>query len=171
MRLSGILWSAILLSALAFSAQSQSNPHYVGTDPAIRDMLISLDIPRSPQPDAAKASPFSSLPVDMASTVNLAGRWQMELDKGTVITLDLLQSGNVVFGQGKFKPERTIEDASASGSINDGILRLDVVPLSGTEMYAIALNFGRLPLSGTYIRFSAGSMPESGSLKASWLAA
>jgi hypothetical protein len=150
---------------LALPAFSQSSQHYVASDPAIRDMLISMDVPRSSDP-----SKFSSVSSLVAPSAILAGKWHLELAEGTTMDLNLQQSGNVLFGSGSIKPVRGMKDATAAGSYSDGIMNLEVVPIDGSEMFAISLNVGLLPLQGTYTRFSSGVDPESGSLKASWLA-
>jgi hypothetical protein len=170
MRFRKSLLFAVIISALTITACSQS--HYVATDPAIREMLISLDMPRTPQGErsALVATP-SSTPILVEPAANLAGRWNLELLDGTGISLDLLQSGNVVFGRGNLRPARGMEDVTASGSLSGSILRLDVVPASGEVLYAISLDIGKLPLEGTYVKFSARNDSDTGMIKASWLAA
>jgi hypothetical protein len=159
----------VLIFALTITACSQS--HYVATDPAIKEMLISLDMPRTPQGEReALVAPPKSTPILVEPSANLAGRWNLEFLDGSAISLDLLQSGNVVFGRGNLRPDRGMEDVTASGSLSGRILRLDVVPASGQELYVISLDVGKLPLEGSYVKFSVTD-PESGMLKASWLAA
>ncbi|NPV63000.1 MAG: hypothetical protein HPY61_10320 [Methanotrichaceae archaeon] len=159
-----MLFIAVFL-LLAASGFSQGTSHHVATDPAIREMIVSMDIPRASDP-----SKFSYGSSSVAPSANLAGKWHLELDEGTIMDLTLRQSGNVLFGSGSIKPVRGMMDATAAGSISDGILHLDVVPTDGSEMFAVSLNVGLLPLLGTYTRFASGIDPESGSLKASWLA-
>ncbi|MDD1758131.1 MAG: hypothetical protein LUQ22_05305 [Methanotrichaceae archaeon] len=57
--------------------------------------------------------------------------------------------------------------ATVGGSILGNDLRLDVVPENGTEVYAISVNMGHLPLVGMYSVFRAGSAPKTGTLQAS----
>jgi hypothetical protein len=40
-----IIIALVVLSCLLSLAEAQSNPHYMATDPAIKEMLISMDIP------------------------------------------------------------------------------------------------------------------------------
>ena len=58
-------------------------PNYMITDRALREMLISLDIPRY----------TGSVPIG-----NVIGNLQLMLSDGKYIGLKLLQSGSVVFG-------------------------------------------------------------------------
>jgi hypothetical protein len=144
----------IVLLCLGFSAQSQDNPHYMIIDPALREMLISLDMPRY----------TGSVPIG-----NVAGNLQLKLSDGTYIGLKLLQSGSVVFGKGNITSGSASQLATAGGSILGNNLRLDVVPENGTEVYAISVNMGRLQLVGTYSVFRADSAPKPGTLQASWI--
>ncbi len=55
--------------------EAQSNPHYTVTDPAIKEMLISMDMPRY----------TGNVPAE-----NIVGAWQLILSDGTYIDLALL---------------------------------------------------------------------------------
>jgi len=80
---------------------------------------------------------------------------------------NLLQSGSVVFGIGDITSGSVSQLATAGGSILENDLRLDVIPETGTELYAISMNMGRLPFAGTYIEFRANAAPKAGTLQAS----
>jgi hypothetical protein len=170
----------IVLLCLGFSAQSQDNPHYMIIDPALREMLISLDMPRYTGSDLHHMITDPALremliSLDMPRYTgsvpigNVAGNLQLKLSDGTYIGLKLLQSGSVVFGKGNITSGSASQLATAGGSILGNNLRLDVVPENGTEVYAISVNMGRLPLVGTYSVFRADSAPKPGTLQASWI--
>ncbi|MCJ7445251.1 MAG: hypothetical protein MUO26_12140 [Methanotrichaceae archaeon] len=128
----------------------------VTNDPAVRDMLISLDKPMDLGPS----------PIAIA-----AGNWHLKLGENKSMDLSLLQSGTIIFGRGTLNSGKIIQSATTNGELYGGFLRLDVVPDSGTELYSISLNIGTLPLTGTYMRFMAGDEPLSGTAEANWIAA
>ena len=170
--------SLIVFLCLGFSAQSQDNPHYMMTDPAIREMQMSLDMPRytGNVPNYMITDPALRemlISLDMPRYTgsvpigNVTGNLQLMLGDGKYIGLKLLQSGSVVFGKGNMTSGSISQLATVGGSILENDLRLNVVPETGTEVYAISVNMGRLPLVGTYSVFRAGSAPKTGTLQAS----
>ncbi|HSD59066.1 MAG TPA: hypothetical protein VLB04_12880 [Methanotrichaceae archaeon] len=150
MRLKVILLSLALLFCIAIQASSQGSPSYTVTDPAIREMLASLDMPR----------------VSFTES-NVAGNWYLALSNGPFIELALIQSGAVVFGRASVNSGINQQWATASGEISGNILRLNVVPEMGTELYAISVNIDRLPLTGTYVLIRGDAGPQPGSVSAS----
>jgi len=150
MRLKVILLSLALLSCLAIQASAQGSPSYTVTDPAIREMLASLDMPR----------------VSVTES-NVAGNWYLALSNGPFIELALIQSGAVVFGRASVNSGINQQWATASGEISGNRLRLNVVPEMGTELYAISINIDRLPLTGTYVLIRGDAGPQPGSVSAS----
>lgn len=156
MRLKVMLISLAVLSCLAIHTSAQMSPSYGITDPAIREMLISLDMPRG---------------ATLATATNVAGNWHLQLSNGPFIELSLLQSGAIVFGKASVNSGVNSQWATASGDISDNRLRLNVVPESGTELYAVSINLDRLPLTGTYVAFMGSAAPKSGMASASWRAA
>ncbi|MDM7912389.1 MAG: hypothetical protein QUS09_04765 [Methanotrichaceae archaeon] len=150
MRLKVILLSLALLSCLAIQASAQSSPSYTVTDPAIREMLASLDMPR----------------VSLTES-NVAGNWYLALSNGPFIELALTQSGAVVFGRASVSSATNQQWATASGEISGSSLRLNVVPEMGTELYAISINIDRLPLTGTYVLIRGDAGPQPGLVSAS----
>lgn len=149
-----MLISLALVASLFAAASAQVSPSYSITDPAIREMLISLDMPRTATTES-----------------NIAGNWHLALSNGPFIDLALAQSGAAVFGRASVNSGVNAQWATASGEVSGNALRLNVVPQNGTEMYAISINIDRLPLSGTYVLFRANAAPQPGSLGASWLRA
>ncbi len=150
MRLKVILLSLALLSCLAIQASAQGSPSYTVTDPAIREMLASLDMPR----------------VSVTES-NVAGNWYLALSNGPFIELALIQSGAVVFGRASVNSGVNQQWATASGEISGNRLRLNVVPEMGTELYAISIDIDRLPLTGTYVVIRGDAGPQPGSVSAS----
>lgn len=150
MRLKVILLSLALLSCLAVQASAQGSPSFTVTDPAIREMLASLDMPRV-----------------SATESNVAGNWYLALSNGPFIELALIQSGAMVFGRASVNSGINQQWATASGEIAGNRLRLNVVPEMGTELYAISINTDRLPLTGTYVVIRGDAGPQPGSVSAS----
>lgn len=145
-----ILLSLSLLFCLAIQVSAQGSPSYTVTDPAIREMLASLDMPRV-----------------SATESNVAGSWYLALSNGPFIELALIQSGAVVFGRASVNSGADSEWATASGEISGSNLRLNVVPEKGTALYAISINTDRLPLTGTYVLVRGDAGPVPGSVSAS----
>ncbi len=141
----------IVLFCLMFQAESQDNQHYTATDPAIREMLISLEMPRY----------TGNVPAE-----NIAGDWHLMLDDGKNIDLTLLQSGSAIFGRGSLASETSSQWATASGSVSGSSLLLDIVPESGTELYSISVDIGSLPFAGSFVIFRVDSAPRPGNLQA-----
>jgi len=147
-----IIIGLVVLSCLWSLAEAQNNPHYMATDPAIKEMLISMDMPRY----------TGSVPAE-----NIAGSWQLTLSDGKSIELALLQSGSAVFGKGNMTIGTIPQGAFASGSVSGSSLNLQIVPESGTELYAISVDISSLPFEGAYIVFLADIAPLRGTLRAS----
>ena len=141
----------IVLSCLVLPAESQYNPHYTSIDPAVREMLISLDMPRY----------AGNVPA-----TNIAGNWRLVLTDGIYFDLVLFQSGSAIFGRGNLSSGMVSQWAVASGSVSGSNLELDVVPESGTELYAISVDISRLPFAGTYVLFRTNIAPKPGTLRA-----
>ncbi len=165
---------------LILLAESQTDSHFVGTDPAIGEMLLSLDRPRLPGSGLVTTDPAIRemlISLDMPKNLgtspiaNAAGNWHLKLGENKSVDLSLLQSGTIIFGRGTLNSGIIIESAKTSGELYGGFLNLDVVPDSGTELYSISLNIGTLPLTGTYTWFMASGEPHSGTVEASRKAA
>ena len=106
-----ILFALTILSCLCSIVDAQSNPHYMTTDPAIQEMLMAIDMPRS-----TGSSSFASMTADpaireMLISMNMpryagnvpvetiAGNWQLSFSDGDRIELALQQSGAAIFGR------------------------------------------------------------------------
>ena len=154
------------------------------TDPAIQEMLMAIDMPRS----AVGSSSFTSMTSDpaireMLISMNMpryagsvpaetiAGTWQMDLSGDEHIELALQQSGAAIFGKGTLTNSTLSQAAFASGSVSGTSLSLEVVPEIATELYAISVDISSLLYKGTYAVFLADSGLQTGTLAASKIAA
>jgi hypothetical protein len=168
-----------VLSCLFSAAMAQSNPHYMTTDPALSEMLTSINMPRH----TGNAS-FATISADPAIREMLismdmpryaanvpveiiSGSWQIGLSEGENIHLTLQQSGSAIFGKGTISTSTLSQEAFASGSISGSSLNLEVLPENATELYAISIDITRLPYKGTYVVFLADSGLQTGTITAS----
>lgn len=146
-----------------FSSPSRG---YVSSDPAIRQMQQSLD--RFSGYETVRSSKARSTLGD-AKTVYLpasaTGAWHLEMADGKAIDMLLNQSGAMVFGQASIVSGTTAQWATVSGTFSGSSLRLNVVPASGAELYAITVKVGRLPVTASYIVYIAGSSSRPGTAK------
>jgi len=173
-----ILFALVILSSLLSVTQSQSNTHYATTDPAISEMLTSMDTSKN----AGKA-PTASIEADpairdmlismdmpryagSASAEIVAGDWHLSLANGKNITFALVQSGSAVFGKGTMDSKSVSLEAFASGSVYGSKLNLDVVPENGTELYAVSIDINSHPYEGKYVAFLGNYEAQCGMLTA-----
>lgn len=163
---------------------STSSSHYTSSDPAIRQMEESMDRYSSRYASLGSTKAKSTIgksTIDKSTIgksavsasaigkqpVNAAGSWHLELSDGTSMDLDLHQSGARVFGVGGMTSSTAVQWAVASGDVTGNSLSLEVVPASGTTLYAISLDTSRLHLPGSYTAFRAAAAQSSGNVKAS----
>lgn len=155
---------------------SPDSGHYVSPDPAVREMQESLDRPMRSSTAGyvtvgskiGKTSKTSKAGKAASSIqpAGASGSWHMELSDGKSIDLELLQSGARIFGRGSVRSGISVQWATASGDITGSMMRLDVMPTSGTELYAISLDISKLRSTGSYTLFGAGAAPKSGTVRA-----
>lgn len=153
-----------------------SDSQYTSSDPAIRQMVESMDRYSSrygyigSQTSRSNARKATSGSADTGTTINqplnAAGGWHIELSEGISIDLNLHQSGARVFGIGSMSSSTSTQWAMASGALTGSSLSLDIVPASGIELYAISLDIGRLHMPGSYTVFRASAAQRSGNVKA-----
>ncbi len=157
MRRTLFLVSAIFLATLPGQTVAQDilSPSYTYVDPAIRDMLISINAPRQ------------APSVEYLSSTNAAGAWRLDLSDGGTGTINLYlnQYGNAVFGSGNLSSGASPQQVTASGSISGTVLSLDVVAVGGAYMYRLSADLGTQPTRGTYSLFQAGAAPVSGTVR------
>ena len=168
-----------VLSCLFSAAEAQSNPHYMTADPAISEMLTSINMPRHigngsiATVSADPAIREMLISMDMPRYAGnvpveiISGGWQIGLSDGEDIQLILRQSGSAIFGKGTISTSTLSQEAFASGSISGSSLNLEIVPENATELYAISIDITRLPYKGTYVVFLADSGLQTGTITAS----
>ncbi len=153
---------------------SRYSSHYASSDPAIRQMEESMDRYSSRYASlgsqSAKSNIGKATSGSASAAVNqplgAAGGWHMELSEGISIDLDLHQSGSRVFGTGSMASSTSTQWAMASGEVTGSSLRLDIIPASGVELYAVSLDISRLHMPGSYTAFRAYAAQSSGNVKA-----
>ena len=115
-------------------------------DPAIREMENAMDTP-------------------VASVQNLTGSWHLELTNGVNINLSLSQSGSQVSGRGNVTSGNASQEAKANGSYRGSVLKMNVVPVNGTEHYALSLDLSGQTPAKTYRIFSNNTVTSSGTVR------
>lgn len=174
----------------------QGTDAYTVYDPAIRNMLISLDIPREsiPRPsDPAirqmeasldyprnygtygTSSPATAWPIKDRympeyNPKSSADRLQIILSDDTVIDLILNQYQNTIYGQGSLNMGREIQWVTAKGYMYGSNLLIDVVPANDVTQYAISIDTARRDMPGRYTLYKYGTEPCWGTVNARWLA-
>lgn len=148
---------ALLFGQALAQSDDSLNPSYTFVDPAIRDMLNSINAPR-PLPSA-----------EYLSSTNAAGEWRLDLSDGGISTINLYlsQYGNAVFGSGNLTAAGGPQHVTASGSLTGTVLSLDVVTVGGAYMYRLSADLGTQPTRGTYSLFSSGAVPQTGTVRIS----
>lgn len=149
-----------------FSSSGPSN--YVSPDPAVRQMQESLDrseryarigIGSTGTRTTAAVAGTGKLPT------NAVGAWYIELADGTAIDLLLDQSGPIVFGRGRIALFSNVQWATVSGTFSGSSLKLNVVPASGAELYALSLKISRQPPTASYMVYKTGSSVRPGTAR------
>ncbi len=176
----------------------QGTDAYTVYDPAIRNMLISMDIPREsiPRPsDPAIRQMEASLdyprnygtyqaygtssPATIGhirdrympeySLKNGADRLQIILSDDTVIDLSLYQYQNTIYGQGSLNMGREMQWVTARGYMYGSNLLIDIIPTNGVTQYAISIDTARRDMPGRYTLYRYGTEPCWGTVNARWL--
>jgi hypothetical protein len=154
------LWlSSLILICIAFLAHSQDD----SMDPVARQLLESMDAPSGSVAVGSYGSAQSS--GQAAAARSVSGNWNMELMTGEDINLTLSQSDSMVFGSGMVMSGAVSKPATASGSLFGNILKLNVVPMDGTKLYALSLDLGGQTPAKTYSIFGAGTATLSGTVR------
>ena len=141
--------------------------HPLSSDPSIRDMQVSLDMPR-PSATAGLTVPAQTLKFNSAPkpiNPDASGIWQISLADGTSINLNLHQSAKMVFGKGSMAQRGYAQEVSASGELSGKKMLLNVISNSGSELYAFSEDTGRLPHAASYILYRVGASPAMGSVR------
>jgi len=141
--------------------------HSLSSDPSIRDMQVSLDMPR-PSATAGLTRPAKTVKPNSAlgaKNPDASGIWQIDLADGTSINLNLHQSAKMIFGKGSMAQRGYAQEVSASGELSGKKMLLNVISNSGSELYAFSMDTGRLPHAASYTLYRVGASPAMGSIK------
>ncbi|VVB62799.1 Uncharacterised protein [uncultured archaeon] len=149
---------------------SSSSGHYLSSDPAVRGMQESIDMPRYSATYGAVTKRATGKITPGITTANAAGSWHMELSDGIAIDLILHQSGTVIFGQGSVTSGTISQWAASNGAISGNNLRLAVVPASGTVLYVVSLDIARPSLGGSFNALEADGQAKSGAARGNRIA-
>jgi len=103
----------------------------------------------------------NAMDTPVASVQDLTGNWHLELGNGTIINLILSQSGSLVSGRGNVTAGNASQEATANGSY----LGRNVVPVNGTEHYALSHDLSGQTPAKTYSIFSNDTVTSSGTVK------
>jgi hypothetical protein len=162
----------------------QGSGPYAVDDPAIRNMLISLDmprgqIPRSADPAIRQMEASLDFPRSYGASgrysavynqAKSAGRMQIFLSDGTIMDLMLYQNQNIISGQGSLNLGGRVEWATARGKMYGNNLQIEVLPTNGVIQYAIFLNTAHQDMTGSYIMYRYGIQLRSGTANGKWVA-
>jgi hypothetical protein len=128
--------------------QSQTSP--------VQNTEINTTVP-APAQVAAPTEPTS-----------ISGGWSLELTDSAShsAAFTLFQSGDAVFGTGNVNLDaNTTLMATASGTLTDNKLDLDIVTLEKMNLYRLALMVSGESATGDYTAYSPSASPSTGSAK------
>jgi len=149
-----------------FSSSGASS--YVSSDPAVRQMQESLDryggYTRIGKGSASTRTTATTAVANKLPT-SVVGAWHLDLADGTAIDLLLNQSGAMVFGMGRIALLSNVQWATVSGTFSGSSLKLNVVPASGAELYALSLKVDRQPPTASYLVYRTNSPSRPGTAR------
>ena len=109
-----------------------------------------------------------------APTIDLAGKWRVMLEKssaeqntGKVIDLILIQTGDRLQGYGTILEGGSDSPATATGSISDEGISLDVKLIPQKKDYRLDLALVKSKLEGSYELYAMEKLEENGNATAS----
>ncbi len=109
-----------------------------------------------------------------APTIDLAGKWKVLLEKrpaeqdaGKAINLILIQNGNRLQGYGTLLEEGGDTPATATGSISEEGISLDVKLVQQQKDYRLDMALVRSELEGSYELYETEELAEMGNATAS----
>ena len=127
--------------------------------------LIFLVFLGHSQDDPAIAEMENAMDVPAASVQNLTGSWHLELTNGLNINRILSQSGSLVSGRGNVTSGNASQGATANGSYSGRVLKMNVVPVGGKEIYSLSLDLSGQTPAKTYSIFSNNTAISSGTVR------
>jgi hypothetical protein len=172
----------------------QGTDPYAVADPAVRNMLISLDMPRESIPgpsdpairqmeasldypssyrtsSSATAGPIRNDYSQGYNSANIAGRLQIILSDGTIMDLMLYQYQNTIYGQGSVNHGGKVQWATVKGYMYGNNLQIDVMPANDVTQYAISIDTARRDMPGRFTIYRYGTLLCSGTANARWMVA
>jgi hypothetical protein len=116
----------------------------------------------------------NAVSVKKAPTIDLAGKWKVllegspaEQDAGKAINLILIQTGDRLQGYGTLLEGETDTPATATGSISDEGISLDVKLVQQQKDYRLDMALVRSELQGSYELYETEALAEKGNATAS----
>lgn len=108
----------------------------------------------------------SELPPSENAVASAGGSWSLALNDTVQrdMALSLFQNGESVYGAGNIREGNSTTQVTASGTVSDGKLNLDVVSVGSIVVYKMALDLNGDSGSGTYQALSANGDSWQGSV-------
>ncbi|MCX6680149.1 MAG: hypothetical protein NTX42_07285 [Methanothrix sp.] len=124
--------------------------------------------------ESVETSEKTAIVEKKAPTIDLAGKWRVMLEKssaeqntGKVIDLILIQTGDRLQGYGTLLEGGSDSPATATGSISDGGISLDVKLIPQKKDYRLDLVLVKSKLEGSYELYAMEKLEENGNATAS----
>lgn len=124
--------------------------------------------------NSEKAATDNAVSVKKAPTIDLAGKWKVllegspaEQDAGKAINLILIQTGDRLQGYGTLLEGGADTPATATGSISDEGISLDVKLVQQQKDYRLDMALVRSELEGSYELYETEALAEKGNATAS----
>ena len=127
--------------------------------------LIFLVFLGHSQEDPAIAEMENAMDSPVASVQNLTGSWHLELTNGLNINLILSQSGSLVSGRGNVTSGNASQEVTTNGSYSGDVLKMNVVPVGGKEIYSLSLDLSGQTPAKTYSIFNNNTAISSGTVR------
>ncbi|MFZ2473181.1 MAG: hypothetical protein WAW52_14720 [Methanothrix sp.] len=106
-----------------------------------------------------------------APTIDMAGKWRVMLEKSTAeqdtIDLILIQTGNRLQGYGTLLEGGSDSPATATGSVSDEGISLDVKLVQQKKDYKLDMALVKSELEGSYELYEMEKLAENGNVTAS----
>ncbi len=109
-------------------------------------------------------SSLSSSGLNQASA-NLAGSWSLDLrdSSARTLSLNLLQSGSVVFGKGIMtSSDGGSQEIAATGTVDGSKVYMDIISMKEVGLFKLGLSLSGSSLSGSYDAYSPSGAPRTG---------
>lgn len=104
------------------------------------------------------------------TAANLAGSWSLDLRDASArtLSLNLLQSGSMVFGKGTMtSSEGGSQEIAATGTVEGAKIYLDILSMKDVGLFKLGLSLSESSLTGSYDAYSASKAPVAGTASGS----